>query len=513
MVQREATHPAAGRIAVTAAVFMATFLVSLDASIVATAMPAVVAQIGGLDTYAWVFSAYLLACTVTIPIYGRLSDTYGRKPLFLLAVALFLVGSALCGQARSMQELIAFRVVQGVGAGGVFPITQTVLGDLFDLEERARLLGLVSTIWGVSALIGPAVGGLLTQYASWRWVFYVNPPFCVITLFLIWRFLHEKLERRKHQMDYVGALALSASVVCLLFGLQEATPGPGNDAHLAVVLFAISVLALAAFIWHERRFPEPLVPLHLFARREIGVCALGALIVSVALYSQSAFIPPYLQGVQGIPPTAAGLILASASVAWPVASGLAGKLLLQIGYRPLAVAGGVFLSLGYAALAFVLQPDSPVIVPIVALAIVGSGFGCFIPMALLAMQNAVGWEQRGVVTGANQFARNIGGALGVAIAGVAFTTSLALLTHPGVDPTLLLTPETRAQLTSAQVVDLGHSVSAALKHAYTLLLGFCVLGLAVAWFFPSGRPRSRADAQSAAVQEMEAASVGAGMGH
>src|SRR5689334_4459853 len=186
---------------ITIALFVATFLVALDASVVATAMPTVIGQIGGIQLYAWVFSAYLLTSTVTVPIYGKLADLYGRKPVFLFSIALFMVGSMLCGQSQTMEQLIFFRLVQGLGAGGVLPINQTILGDVYPLEERARITGLFSTIWGVSGLLGPAIGGFLTEHVSWRWVFYVNFPLCVLTIVLIWMFLHEHIQRRRHVID------------------------------------------------------------------------------------------------------------------------------------------------------------------------------------------------------------------------------------------------------------------------------------------------------------------------
>ncbi|HEX8968615.1 MAG TPA: MFS transporter, partial [Chloroflexota bacterium] len=195
---------------ITLALFVATFLVSLDASVVSTAMPTVIGQIGGIHLYAWVFSAYLLTSTVTVPIYGKLADLFGRKPVFLSSIAVFLVGSMLCGQAQTMEQLIAFRLLQGLGAGGVLPINQTILGDVFPLEQRARISGLFSTVWGVSGLLGPGIGGFLTEHVSWRWVFYVNFPLCVLSMLLISKFLHERIQRRNHSIDYLGAVMLSA---------------------------------------------------------------------------------------------------------------------------------------------------------------------------------------------------------------------------------------------------------------------------------------------------------------
>src|SRR5438105_4559802 len=208
---------------VTLALFVATFLVALDTSVVSTAMPTVIGQIGGIQFYGWVFSAYLLSSTVSMPIYGKLADLFGRKPVLLCGTALFLVGSMLCGQSQSMEQLIAFRLLQGLGAGGMLPINQTILGDVYPLEQRARITGLFSTVWGVSGLLGPAIGGFLTEPVSWRCVLYVNFPLCLLSIALISRFFHERLQQRGHSIDYLGAITLSASVACLLLGLQSAT--------------------------------------------------------------------------------------------------------------------------------------------------------------------------------------------------------------------------------------------------------------------------------------------------
>src|SRR5215468_4106996 len=205
---------------VTVALFVSTFLVSLDTSVVSTAMPTVIGQIGGIQLYAWVFASYLLTSTVTVPIYGKLADLLGRKPVFLAAIAIFMVGSMLCGQAQTMEQLIAFRLLQGLGAGGVLPINQTILGDVFPLEQRARIVGLFSTVWGVSGLLGPAIGGFLTEHVSWRWVFYVNFPLCILAIVLLAKFFHEHFERHRHRIDVLGALSLSGAVALFLVGLQ-----------------------------------------------------------------------------------------------------------------------------------------------------------------------------------------------------------------------------------------------------------------------------------------------------
>jgi EmrB/QacA subfamily drug resistance transporter len=479
---------------ITLALFVATFLVSLDASVVTTAMPTVIGQIGGIELYAWVFAAYLLASTVTVPIYGKLADLFGRKPVFLASISVFLVGSMLCGQSQTMEQLIAFRFLQGLGAGGVLPMNQTILGDVYPLEERARITGVFSTIWGISGLLGPAIGGFLTQYASWRWVFYVNFPLCVLSLILISTLFHERVERRPHSIDYLGAALLSASVGSLLVALQ----GAGNQ-MLTTALFAIAVILVPVFIWRERRASEPLVPLWLFSKRAIGVSTLGGLLLGFALYSNETFVPPFLQGVMGATPTISGFILAGESVGWPIASTIGGRLLLRIGFRGPGVLGGLVLAIGFSLL-LTLTPQTSLLFALLITSINGFGFGFYTVATILAAQTAVGWEHRGVVTSASQFARNIGGTIGVSIAGAIFASRLTSspgAATAGLDPNDVLSSTLRATLTSESLTALQLLLASSLRPVYVLLVGVALAAAVVAAFLPGGRPREVSDAGAA----------------
>jgi EmrB/QacA subfamily drug resistance transporter len=473
---------------VTLALFVATFLVALDTSVVSTAMPTVIGQIGGIQLYAWVFSAYLLSSTVTMPIYGKLADLFGRKPVLLSGTALFLLGSMLCGQSQTMEQLIGFRLLQGLGAGGMLPITQTILGDIFPLEQRARITGLFSTVWGVSGLLGPGVGGFLTEHASWRWVFYVNFPLCVVSMVLISRFLHEHIQRRRHSIDYLGAAALSASVACLLFGLQST----GNQVQ-QLVLYGIAAALVPVFVWQERRAAEPLVPLWLFGRRAIGVSTLGGVLLGFTLFGQNTFLPPYVQGVMGAPPTLAGFVLATSSVSWPAASTIGGRLLLRMGFRGPCIMGGICLVIGFSML-LLLTPDSSLWLPALIQFMLGFGFGFYTVATVLAAQSAVGWEYRGVVTSASQFARNIGGTIGVPIAGAIFTAGAAAAASAGVNPNDLLSPGTRANLSGADLAFLQNVLAGSLQSVYALFIGTAILATGIAAFLPSGPPRQESDA-------------------
>ncbi len=440
-------------------------------------MPTVIGQIGGIQLYAWVFSAYLLTNTVSVPIYGKLADLYGRKPVFLVATAIFLISSMLCGQSQTMEQLILFRLLQGLGGGGMLPITQTILGDVYTVEERARIGGLFSTIWGISGLLGPAIGGFFTEHVSWRWVFYVNSPLCVLAMLLVWRFLHEQVEHKRHRIDLFGAATLSAVVVLLLVGLQARAP----------LLYLAAAALVPVFVWQERRAAEPLVPLHLFAQRAIGMSTLGGLLLGCLLFSQSTFVPPFVQAAMGATPTISGFVLAGASVGWPLASTAGGPLLLRWGYRRVCLIGAVLTSIGFVLL-WRMPAEASLLVPAAIQCVIGAGFGFSSIVLMIAAQNAVGWQQRGVVTSAHQFARSIGGTIGVSIAGAIFSAGVISVAGAGVNPNDLLAAESRARLPLAELLVLEQALVGALRSVYAVLVGVALLGVVVAALLPGGRP-------------------------
>jgi MFS family permease len=384
-------------------------------------MPTVVSQLGGVDLYAWTFTAYLLSSTASVLVYGRLADVYGRRRMFLVATGTFMLGSALCGIAQSMPQLILFRFVQGLGAGGMYPIVLTIVGDTFPLEPRARLMGVLSAIWGVSAVVGPVIGGFLTEQLSWRWAFYVNVPLSLLAMFLVARSVREQVA------ESVG----------------------------------------------------PLVPLGLLKVRTIAVGTLNRALVGVVLLGQTAFVPPLLQGVLGGTPTQAGLALGATSIGWPVASYLSGRLLLAWGYRGVGLCGSLLLVIGFGALLLVHAETSLYVAALIQL-VIGAGFGFVMSVTLLSMQNAVDWQQRGIVTGLSQFATNVGGTVGVAGAGALFTAAL----H--VDVSALLAPTLRAALLPDQLANLSAALEAALEPVYWAFVVTCLLALAVMALQPRG---------------------------
>ncbi len=417
------------KITVTIALMLGMSLASLDTTIVGTALPSIVGKLGGITLYSWVFSAYLLTSTTTVPIYGKLADLFGRKPIFLFGTALFLIGSAASGVAQSMEQLIIFRAIQGLGAGAVLPIVLTIIGDIFALKERAKVQGLFSGVWGLSSIIGPALGGLIVDHFSWRWVFYINLPFGLLSAFLIIISLRESVERKKHSIDYAGTLTLTGGIVALLFALLQGGTSWAWNSLPSIGLFALATVLIALFLWQERRAPEPVLPLTLFTNRIIAISSIGGVILGVIMFGVSSYVPLFVQGVKGGTATSAGITLGPMLVAWPVASTFSGKIILRYGYRFTAVLGAFLAAFGAGmATLFSINTGLPFI--ITAMLVIGSGLGFLSTAFTLAVQNAVPWSQRGVATASTQFTRTIGGTVGVAIMGTILNAQMAVRFTP-----------------------------------------------------------------------------------
>jgi EmrB/QacA subfamily drug resistance transporter len=410
------------------AIMTSTALVAIDSTILATAVPSVVKDIGGFSAFPWLFSVYLLAQAVSVPIYSKLADMVGRKPIILFGIALFLLGSILCGFAWSMPALIAFRAVQGLGAGAVQPMSITIIGDIYTVAERARVQGYVAGVWAVSSVVGPTLGGVFSQFLSWRWIFFVNVPICVLAVVLLLRGFHEKVERRPHRVDFLGTGLLAGSTALIVLGVLEGGEAWAWNSPISIAVFGVGALLLAAFIVVEKRVAEPVLPLWVFGRRLLLTTSLTAFGVGAGLVGLSSFVPTYLEGSLGVTPLEAGLALAALTVGWPVSATFSGRLYLRFGFRTTALIGSVIIVFGTLTLAFFGTQPSIVIVA-VACFVTGFGFGWTNVPTLIAAQSSVGWGERGVVTGANMFARSIGSAVGAAILGAVANGIIA--THGG----------------------------------------------------------------------------------
>jgi EmrB/QacA subfamily drug resistance transporter len=471
------------------------FLAALEATAVGTAMPTVIAELGGMSRYSWVFSAYLLTSTTTVPLYGKLADLLGRRRVFTVGVALFLVGAALCGMATSPTQLIAFRALQGLGAGGVMPVSVTVMGDIYSMEERGRMQGLFSGVWALSSLAGPAAGGLLTEFLSWRWVFYINIPFGLASVVMLRLFLKEESSRREHKLDLGGTLSLTLAIALLLLALLEGSELWGWLDVRTIGMVSLSGVVLMFFLWQESRTPEPMLPLGLFRNPVIVVSSLGNVIMGTILFSAAAFVPMFTQGVLGGTAIDAGMTLAPMSIGWPIASTTSGWLLLRFGYRPFTITGAVVGVVGCLLLS-AADPESGRGAVMLAMLLVGVGLGFMSTPYLLAVQNAVPWRQRGVATSSIQFFRTIGGAIAVAALGAALNAHLTMRLGSDMDMHVALDPGSRSQIPAPVLQDLVTTLDGGLTLIYLVMAGMAFLGLFVALRFPKGSAASHAHEES-----------------
>lgn len=462
---------------VTLGVLGGTFLAAIEATIVATAMPTVIDQLGGLAHYSWVFSAYILTSTVAVPLWGRLSDIHGRRSYYLAAVALFLVGSALSGAAHSMTQLIAFRAIQGLGAGGLIPLGTTIIGDLYTLKERARAQALFSGVWGVASIVGPLIGGFITEALSWRWVFYLNLPFGLVAAVLVGSALVEPTRRTTHRIDYRGAALLSAAVTLLLIALSQTGARDGQlGARTLAVLYAASVLLGLLFVWLERRVPEPIMPLDLLADRHVGSATLTGFLTGIAMFGVLSFVPLFVQSALGGTATQAGSALTPLLLGWVCMSFVTSRILPRVGFRRMVVGGLAFVTAGFAGL-LQIGESSSLATLYLALGVMGIGMGMTMLSLLLAQQSAVSRDRLGIATSLGQFARSIGGAVGVALMGAVMAASLSGAVGSGLGNTGIV----GRAVTPADI-------SAAVHQAFVCGAIVSVLALISGFWMPPGFP-------------------------
>lgn len=403
------------RRAVVLAVMLTNFLAAMDVTIVGTAMPTIVQKLGGLSLISWVFAAYLLTSSVSTPIYGKLADLFGRKIMFTIGGGIFLLGSVLCGMSQSMLMLVIGRAVQGLGAGAIMAIATTILGDIFSVEERGRVQGLFSGVWGVAAIIGPAVGGLIIDFLSWPWVFYMNLPVGLLGILILWFALHEQIERKKHAIDYLGAVALTVSMTVLLLAILKG--GEWSWTHPATLsLFAVAVAGIIIFLFLERRAQEPIVPLELFNNRVILVSNVTSFLLGAVLMGVSSYIPLFVQEVLQRSATEAGFTLTPMSITWMFGSIYAGRNLVKWGFRRTAYLGVAFIAAGGVMLSL-LSLDTGRLFAMLVMAILGIGLGMATLAFTVAVQSEVDWNRRGIATATNQFVRSLGSSIGVAVMG------------------------------------------------------------------------------------------------
>jgi EmrB/QacA subfamily drug resistance transporter len=432
------------QLTITAAILTALSLAALDSSVVGTAMPTIIGQLGGLSEYSWVFSGYLLAGTTTVPLFAKLADMYGRKPIFVFGLIVFVAASIACGFVNSMIQLVIFRTIQGLGAGALQPIAFTIVGDIYTPSQRARVQGLFSAVWGGTAIIGPAVGGIITTTVGWPWVFWINLPIGIFATILFVRVFKEKFQRVPHTIDWLGMVLLTGGVALLLFTLSEGSDLFGYTSPVFAALIVLSFLILVAFVRAERRAVEPLID---FTLLDIPVIRGGILIGSlmgVVMFGLTTYVPPLIQGVEGGSPVDAGAAVAAMSIGWPIGSMLGGRLMLRFGTRRIVVIGSFLAALGCAMITQ-LPSFTPLWYAMISTGVCGFGMGLASTVIMVSTQGSVGWNRRGTTTGLVQFSRSIGGSVGLGLMGGILTAAV------GTHSAQVLDPFTRDQLSPAEL--------------------------------------------------------------
>ncbi|MEJ7862418.1 MAG: MDR family MFS transporter [Pyrinomonadaceae bacterium] len=495
------------RWAVTAGVMTGMFIAALEATVVGTAMPTVIASLGGINHYSWVFSAYLVTSTVTVPVWGKLSDLYGRRLLYQIGIGVFLLGTLLSGFSTSMTQLIIFRAIQGLGAGALVPLAMTIIGDIFTLRERAKMQAYFSGVWGLSSVIGPVIGGFITDQISWRWVFFINLPIGILAALIIGLALKEPKQHENPTIDYAGAGLLMLAISLLMLALVE------GGASLATLFSPTNLLILAAatvllliFFLVEKRAKDPVIPFELFRNRTVSVAVAAGFLAGVAMFGAISFVPLFAQGALGLTATEAGSLLTPLMLSWVLMSVVGGRLLLKIGYRTITIVGFIVLTIGFVSLAL-FQRETTRFWLYVDLVLIGAGLGLTMLTLLIAVQQAVERTKLGVATSLNQFSRAIGGAFGVAIMGAFLTAGLATelkkvaqsgnsnLTIESAaefasNPNALIDPQAKANLPSETLEILQTAMAGSVNRVFWLGAGFSALALLVTFLLPRQNNKS-----------------------
>ncbi|MFC7061376.1 MDR family MFS transporter [Halobacillus seohaensis] len=463
---------------------LAMFLAAIEATIVSTAMPTIVADLGGFSLYSWVFSAYLLTNASTVLLFGKLSDIYGRKPIFVLGISLFLIGSVIAALADSMMILIIARFVQGFGAGALMPIATTIVGDIYSKEERAKIQGYLSSVWGISAVSGPLLGGFFVDVLSWPFVFWMNIPLGLLALSGILIFFREDVTKEKEKLDVKGSLFIMISVSLLMVILVEGGVGfPWLSVEM-LVLSLIASISFFLFISVEKQADAPMMPFHIWKNRSIKYANLTSLTTGMILIGVSSYLPAFVQGVMEQSATVAGFTLTTMSIGWPIAATVAGRLLLKTGSRFTSILGGCALIIG-AIVFSLLSPEKGPLFAAMGSLLIGIGMGLTTTSFIVSIQNSVDWKSRGIATATNMFMRTLGSALGAAIlGGILNTTIQSTLEEQGMDEeftidsmNLLLKETTRSELNPQTLQVLRDGLTSGLNFVYISLLLLAIVSL------------------------------------
>jgi EmrB/QacA subfamily drug resistance transporter len=413
------------RRAVTAALVLVTALASFETTVVSTAMPTIIGDLGGLPLYAWVFAVYLLTSTVAMPVYGRLADIHGRRRLILTAIAVFLTGAIVCASARTMPQLIAARAIQGLGAAGLIPVALTVIADLYSMEERARIQGLFSGVWGFASLVGPLLGAFLTVHFGWRSIFTINIPLGILAFILVATRMKESRSSRPDPVDIAGAATLALGISLLLFSVLRAPGTSGAGLAIRVALAVAGAASLGVFARLQAKRRHPLIPPELFRHWQTASPYLAGIVLGTTIFGIDTFVPLFVQGARGGTAGAAGAVITPLVFFWALSATVAGRMILRFGFRRTARFGAVLVLIGLAGLVAAALANAGVAWASAACAVVGAGLGPSSLAQVLAIQHVVPEEHRGVSTSLVPFFRTAGGSLGVGILGGMFAAGAA----------------------------------------------------------------------------------------
>ena len=493
--EKLSVEAAASRRLVLAAAMMAIVLTATEGSIVATGMPTIVADLGGFHLFSWAFAAFLLTQAVSIPIYGRLADLYGRKPVFFAGTSLFLAASLLCGLAWGMGSLIFFRALQGAGAGAIQPIATTIVGDIYTPAERARIQGYLSGVFGIAAVFGPPLGAFLVEHVSWSFVFWINLPIGAASFAMLSLFLSERRQMRRHRIDYAGSALLALGAGALMLVLIEAQSLGGAT---IIVLTAAGTLALIVLAANEQRAAEPIFPAALWRNRVIALSNLGGFTNGALIMAVSGYLPTYVQGALGEGVLSAGLALGASSMSWAFASFAAGRLMVRTSYRLAAIIGGLSLVAG-ALLLIALDPSRGLAWAVTGSFVIGIGMGFCNTAFVVAIQASVGWTQRGVATSSYMFMRIVGQSVGAAVFGAVLNFGLHSRAPEAADSVnRLLDPGLRRSLGTAELAHLSDAIASSLHLVYIIAGLAAVVTLVLACALPAAlSPTRPLDSRSA----------------
>lgn len=464
---------------------LSTFLAAIEGTVIGPAGPRIVGDLGGVDLLSWVFTAYLLTMAVTTPIFGKISDLYGRKPVFVIGSVLFLAGSLLSGLSQSMEQLILFRAIQGIGAGALTPVTFTIVGDIYSIEERAKVQGWISSVWGISSLVGPLLGGYFVDSLNWRWVFGFNVPFGLLSLIFIIKFFKENVEKRKVKIDIAGAVTFTIGVTALLLGLATGGQQLAWNSPLLLGLLAVAVLSLALFFFVEKRAEEPLVPLKLFRVRDIAFSNVASLLASALLIGLTSYLPLWVQGVLGKNATISGLVLAPMSISWMLGSVVGARWIISRGSRLTSLIGMLIIAIGAGGMAFI-QEGTPLFVMLIFNALYGLGFGFSFSVFTIIAQSSVNYNLRGASNALNSFVKSIGQTVAVAVFGSLINLGIVSRTSGGTasgvqvsqdDINNLLSPEKMHLLPKPLWEELKHVLGGSLHTLFLVMAVIAVLGV------------------------------------